>query len=491
MSFYEHSPTKSTLEHGLRQKLAMMENTSARLSSIRAQLRTNSDQVRKDIGNSVSQYLACIRNREQELIGELEAIVLQKERKLSEQQEQLNLAIGACQQGLECIVRSNKNDGMNMHEMLIRMNAIDLSARETPQVVFEADHSNIRKAITDFGRVRLDHQYRVMESLPNDIEEYDDGDTLAHKSVMAMTHTRVPAANAGKGGSGYSADHLRHWLGHLHIKSPDLYDDFEVIRNRTTSMGSSIEILPKPDIETDIFLSHFNELKKRPIDFWLKQESVVEPPTTTTTTTTTTAEVSIIARPLEQWLNSDKENQQRFGIKSPRSNDGSVMKGDDIKDEPANSKKRRLACANEEPASDKIEYDFGNVIRSIQKSDNSEWLMSTKESSSQSQCSSDHAPSIKNFYIKQTTSDDSFDVPTKQKRVWYPTAGKANKESSWSSGDMSQWLMKDPKAKTDVPINQMAQNVAVWESVIGWQKILEKIHASGENEWLLPSSRAL
>ncbi|KAK0400121.1 hypothetical protein QR680_003366 [Steinernema hermaphroditum] len=468
MSFCEHSPTKSTLEHGLRQKLTMMENTSARLSSIRAQLRSNSDQVRKDIGNCVSQYLSCIRNREQELINELETIVLHKERKLSEQQEQLNVAIGACQQALECVMRSNKNDGISMQEMLFRMNAIDLSARETPQVMFEADHSSMRKAINDFGKVKLDHQYRVMESLPNDIEEYDDGDTLAHKSVMAMTHSRIPA-NAHKNSNSVNTDDLPHWLGHLHLKSPELYDDFEVIRNRTVSMGSSIEILPKQDAECEFFSSHFNE------------ESVVEPPTTE----------SIFARPMEHWLSSsnDKDNQLRFGLKSHRSTDDCSMKTDDMKDEPANSKKRRLACANDEPGSDKIEYDFGNVIKGIQKSSDSEWLMNTKESSSET--TSEYSPIFKNIYVKQTTSDDSCEVPAKQKRVWYPTVGNPNKESTWNNGDMSQWLMKDPKAKTDMPINQMAQNVAVWESVIGWQKILEKIHASGENEWLLPSSRVL
>uniref|UniRef100_A0A1I8AP58 ARA70 domain-containing protein n=1 Tax=Steinernema glaseri TaxID=37863 RepID=A0A1I8AP58_9BILA len=466
MSFCAHSPTKASLEHGLRQKLTMMENTSARLSSIRAQLRANSDQVRKDIGSSISQYLACIRNREQELINELESIVLQKERKLSEQQEQLNVAIGGCQQALECVMRTNKSDGINMQEMLFRLNTIDLSARETPQVTFEADHSALRKTITDFGRIKLDHQYRIMESLPNDIEEYDDGDTLAHKSVMTMTHTRIPA-NANKNSNAFSADHLRQWLGNLHLKTPELYDDFEVIRNRTVSMGSSIEILPKPDTECGVFSSHFSE------------DPVIETPTIE----------SFLSRPKEHGWSSDKDNQQRFGLKSHRSTDDCNMKTDDMKDEPANSKKRRLACANDEPSSEKIEYDFGNVIKGIQRSDDSEWLLNAKESSSE--MSSENSPSFKHMVVKQTTSEDPCEVPTKQKRVWYPTVGNANKESSWNNGDMSQWLMKDPKAKADGPINQMAQNVAVWESVIGWQKILEKIHASGENEWLLPSSRLL
>jgi len=247
-------------------------------------------------------------------------------------------------------------------------------------------------------------------------------------------------------------------------------------------MGSSIEILPKPD-ESGIFAAHFNELKKSPIDFWLKQEPVVEPPT----------DVTVCARPMEQCLTSERENLHRFGIKSPRmTDDRSSIRSEEIKDEPANSKKRRLACANEAPSSEKIEYNFGNLFKGIQKSDNAEWLLTTKESSSET--TSDYYNTLKSIFSKQMTSDETVDDCTrggKQKRVWYPTVVNANKESNWSDSDMSQWLAKDPNAKADVPINQMAQNVAVWESVIGWQKILEKIHTSGENEWLVPSSRNL
>ncbi|KAH7731058.1 hypothetical protein AAVH_02107 [Aphelenchoides avenae] len=54
---------------------------------------------------------------------------------------------------------------------------------------------------------------------------------------------------------------------------------------------------------------------------------------------------------------------------------------------------------------------------------------------------------------------------------------------------MAQWLREYPAKKRDRPVNALPEDLVTWESVIGWKKILEEIHGSGENEWLAPSSR--
>ncbi|KAL3117134.1 hypothetical protein niasHT_007537 [Heterodera trifolii] len=57
--------------------------------------------------------------------------------------------------------------------------------------------------------------------------------------------------------------------------------------------------------------------------------------------------------------------------------------------------------------------------------------------------------------------------------------------------DPSHWLKQYPPPKQNRPMNEMAEDLYCWESVLGWKSILEKIHGSGEDGWLAPSSRAI
>lgn len=99
----------------------VMECAVNQLSSIKAQLRTNAEivgfqifyeikfffQVRKEIATAIGYQLSLVRAREQFLMRNLETILDSKERILCEQQEQLNQAIGACQQSMENAIREN------------------------------------------------------------------------------------------------------------------------------------------------------------------------------------------------------------------------------------------------------------------------------------------------------------------------------------------------------------------------------------------------
>jgi hypothetical protein len=92
--------------------------------------------------------------------------------------------------------------------------------------------------------------------------------------------------------------------------------------------------------------------------------------------------------------------------------------------------------------------------------------------------------------ISPVTIDDLQEVVSKQKRYWYPTNDSGQQSTATAAAD-DYWLMKNPQTKDAVnrPTNQMAQNVATWESILGWQAVLEKIHASGDDDWLVPASR--
>lgn len=55
--------------------------------------------------------------------------------------------------------------------------------------------------------------------------------------------------------------------------------------------------------------------------------------------------------------------------------------------------------------------------------------------------------------------------------------------------DNKYWLNESIKCNNDRPINTLSSDLTNFESVLGWKNILEKLHASGEDDWLVPESR--
>lgn len=52
----------------------------------------------------------------------------------------------------------------------------------------------------------------------------------------------------------------------------------------------------------------------------------------------------------------------------------------------------------------------------------------------------------------------------------------------------SYWLQTSLK-KDDRPINSISADLESWKSTFGWKEMLEKLHASAEDDWLVPSSQ--
>jgi len=500
----------NNLEHCLRQKLTSMENSIARIYSIKSFLRNSAEQTRKDISSAIDHQLQCVRAREQELLFNLEHIMAKKEQKLCEQQEQLNQAIGACQQSLECVLRNNAIDTVNVQNMLLRMNAIDLRPKETPNILFEFDPSDLRRDISIFGRIIAEDRPKTLESaLPLDVEHYEDDALLSHKSVLRLHPTsntnflspdRAPTPKEQPQQLTPFSESINFWLSQM--KPPattmDCEEEFEFIRDRITSMsqsGSSFEVvnnnnstpssenIPLKTKPEEIFNIHFSEINRRPNDFWLKRKLYDESKKQ--------------SKMVSKFQQNEIRNRCAANAKSPLVLPDLSKLMRDVKlesnspeEEPKTNSNKRKRTLEEQQASG---FDFEKVIKSIQQSSDEHWLLcrcnslSTSDSTPPGILQSSYSAEDVivdprgALFDKQKTakSEEDFHCCNKKKRFWHPVSETTNL-------NIESELAKPIERR---PANENVEELDTWESVLGWKRILEKIHASGEDEWLHPSSR--
>ncbi|CAD5226952.1 unnamed protein product [Bursaphelenchus xylophilus] len=172
------------MKQRLNQKLMLLENAVARISSMKAELRTNAEKVRRDIAGAVKHQISCLRAREQELLGQLDQVVGVREESFSDQQDVLSKAIGACQNSLETMKATGEENLASVEKALIRLNALSLKPKGNPSIAFEFDSTESRLVTSTFGKLFTD-VHNQLESLPMDMEMYED-DFLSHKSVMKL-----------------------------------------------------------------------------------------------------------------------------------------------------------------------------------------------------------------------------------------------------------------------------------------------------------------
>lgn len=148
---------------------------------------------------------------------------------------------------------------------------MDLRPHTNSHLLFKCDPSDMRRAVYNFGQVISDPSFKDRtDCCLMNIEDYEDGASLAHKSVHRLHRN----SNAF---SEFSADSIptpiSEWLQSLNInKTDNESDDFEIIRNRFNSeSASSIEVVPKSD--TDKETQHELEILQLPMDQWLSNKS--------------------------------------------------------------------------------------------------------------------------------------------------------------------------------------------------------------------------
>ncbi|KAE9553772.1 hypothetical protein FO519_002993 [Halicephalobus sp. NKZ332] len=456
-------------EYGLRQKLTVMENAVSQIGAVKAQLRTNAEIARKEISNAIGYQLSLVRAREQFLLRTLESMVDSKERVLCEQQEQLNQAIGACQQSMECALRGN-SENPSVPGMLFRLNVMDLRPRMNSHLVFKCDPSDMRRAIYNFGQVVSDPSVKDRaDCFPLDVDDFEDGAFLAHKSVH-----RIPPMNSDFPES--DPNSVNDWLSHVKaVRTDSDSDGFEVVRNRMNSeSASSIEIISKGDREND-----FETLEnlRLPMDQWLqkpnpKNNQNLLPQNILPGLKRGSPKSDQVIEETIRYLTQQFSNQP-FG-------------------EPVEKKKRKSVDETRD-------FEFGNVISSIVSSKSDEWLSrDNKESDFVN-------PLVDQFLSMWSKKQETTSIDTTVNSDITITEDKMEeKDASYCPyyekmmdhlktnfpEKKSFWLKESPKCD-DRPINSMPPDLGSWEPVLGWKGFLEKLHASGEDDWLVASSREL
>jgi hypothetical protein len=483
------TPSSATSEcdpsnNALRQKLMVMESAVAQVTSVKNQLRINAEIARKEISNAIGHQLSLVRAREQLLLNFLENVVDSKERVLCEQQEQLNQAIGACQQSLECTIRGTNDANTNV---LFRISALDLRPRTNSHLLFQCDPSDMRRAMCNFGQVISDPSVKDRsDCLALEAEEYEDNVNLAHKSVLRMHRGNTPFGNNSSASSVEPMPtSINEWL--YQARRGSCNEGLEIPRNRLYSTNSSIEVISKSEYDHE---SNVIDALRLPMDQWLYKpspKSHVEVPAPQDVfpglKRGSTKSDHIIEQTLQflndQFSQANSEPSQRTFVKSFSDLDVSTPKPE---------------------TGDKKPFEFETVINSIKASDSSDWLASSKKIKGNSDESvkailkslppsnSSSPISVESKVEKCIKTESSPSSNTNTKECFEE---KVNKLLPKITQEMSFWLKEYPSKASDRPVNEMSEDLTPWERVLNWKGILEKLHGSGEDEWLVPASRQI
>lgn len=512
------------MEKQLRQKLYLLENGVARIAHTRNQLKDNADLVRREIGACFGHQLCCLRSREQELLSTLDTVLTVKDELLSEQQDQLHQSFGACRQGLECltVAKDDKHSGasvdaveLNVQDILNKLSSVEIKARETSQISFEADTMSLRRTLHSFGRISTCRSIKPCESLPGDLEDYDDEPTLIHKPLQrqfqfgSMRHTGMssdrnssswlmkealsgPTSNAmdssGLIREGEQKQQVRHWLHQIKTQTenePAVFEDFEITRQRFGSENGG-SMLNGENFEgkfdpRSLFSAYFNTVLESPMENWILKE--------------TTEQCEPVLRPP-----CTSENNSLFIAVD------NVMP--DLKmDLPANMKEQS-------PSTDATET-WLKVFAAVKESSNDNWLSSEYHSVCDSDSVEEDIERLSSINGGSYSYDTSDSVAANFRNLQIeddcdPMEDDCFQRDSYFTkvaiSDTDIWLAKpDPdtvmvtiekqttvpeiqydglQTVKDRPMNMPALDMEVYDSVLGWQKVLEKVHGGGDEMWL-------
>uniref|UniRef100_A0A914XH24 Uncharacterized protein n=1 Tax=Plectus sambesii TaxID=2011161 RepID=A0A914XH24_9BILA len=470
------STDMTILEHRMRQKLILMENAVARIANTKNQLKGNADQVRNEIRCCFGHQLACLRSREQQLLASVESIVTLKDGLLTEQQDQLHQSIGACQQGLQCLQRAARGGHQrlgsdaasmeavesNVHDILHRLNNVELRPRESPHMAFEGDTMGLRRSVVGFGRIASNDAFKATESLPADLEDYDEEEgnlQLQHKSFHAnqnahfgasMNRPRLPVDDHSRlfagalTGEAQRTDQLRDWLGQIKTtveQEPAVFEDFEIVRNRSSTMASSdqsVEVINAHcDSMTDcsdLFSNHFNEVLNSPDDKWLMPQA---------------DGIQFTARhlPVDLMKMTTTSDNRDFGADIKLITQMDKMTVLEERELPANSKKRKQIRNDEEETKENAKgFEFESVIRSIKQSSNADWLSSAGKKYRE-------APRIENAsWLAGYTQTDA-KPQTATQLEWLADKKSEDTGAKVAQVEQNDWLAAKKHYESQIPIS--------------------------------------
>ncbi|RCN30546.1 hypothetical protein ANCCAN_23677 [Ancylostoma caninum] len=412
-----------SLEHGLAQKLMIMENAAARVATLRAQLRTNIDQARKEVRAVMSQQMLLVRAREQELLDEIDVIMNHKERTLEHQQQTLYRNIWECKQELEKVREGGSTTGAA--EVLFRIGHVEVASRESAYVSFESDAIGLRSRLMSFGTIRTSSRHDDVnrptpgESLPMEMEEYDDDALMAHKSVLRMRSNPSSSSNMSR----QQVESVRRWLkkipsgpGALDADVSTIMAEFDVIKNST----------PEAEAESSDSASSF--------DLVAQDSGTPAAPTTPAENILSAEFINTLQQPLSSWLmRIMPKERQKVQV------DTSVK---DVVEEPLRPMKRPHSCGDI-----RRHYAFQDVISNIRNSSNDTWILGSEP-------------------VKKTRTEQQTAVPFNENEFVSHLSKLFLCNSAMSS-------LGQPS-----PVDKSCPQEVDLSTILGWKQVLDKIEQS-------------
>ncbi|KJH52304.1 hypothetical protein DICVIV_01506 [Dictyocaulus viviparus] len=449
-----------SVEHGLAQKLMIMENAVARVATIRAQLRTNTDQARKEIRSVMSQQMLLLRAREQELLDELDVITNYRERGLEHQQQLLYRSIWECKQAQKKL-NENADSNSDAAEVFSRLCHVETTVQDWAHVSFESDAIGLRSSLLSFGNIRTipdrdnARKCSLGESLPVEVEEDDavmahnsvlrieeDDAVMAHKSVLRIGSSPANPYNMTK----QQVESVRKWLKKIPSGSSMLGTDMSSIMNEFEVIKSTA----LSDSESSDSTLSFDPIAKD------STESCIS----TKMNEILSAEfLNTLRQPLSSWLIRAKQKEQEkvtsdifiillyhfYCCSLP--NKSFVFQSSDMK---------RLHSFEDEKR-----YGFEDVIRKIQLSNNEDWMLGSrpKELCAPVTSSNEQSPTNEQECdVRATTTSSTQDMLDFALKKLYGCHIKSAPQPS----------MKGRTCGQEIDLS----------TVIGWKRILERIDQS-------------
>jgi len=254
------------LDKRVRQRIAQLETTVARCASVSAQLIDNAQLVHDEVRACFAHQQQCLRAREQQLLTQLDTMVAVKSDILRDQREQLQEALDMCKESADAPCAQ-------LERVLRAAAAVGVHPCESPLINFEADTMPLRRLLHSFGTLVNARPMKTCESLPAELEDYEDEETSSNMLLQSKTFTdggygqrrtaderlliRLAAAPVGTYGHQADTNAIRQWLSHMRMDSEDHEPN---VYNKS--------LLPRSATD-DSFAQFYARLAAEPMDAWL------------------------------------------------------------------------------------------------------------------------------------------------------------------------------------------------------------------------------
>lgn len=157
------------------------------------QIKDNLREVKAQIHSCISRHLECLRSREVWLYEQVDLICQLKEETLQQQTQQLYWLLGQFNcliHQLECT--QNKDLANQVSVCLERLGSLTLKPEDSTALVFEADTSALRQAITTFGSLKT---IQIPEHLMVHPSSSNTGPFLEKRACSPLTEQKPASSN--------------------------------------------------------------------------------------------------------------------------------------------------------------------------------------------------------------------------------------------------------------------------------------------------------